>query len=102
MADEYVRKISSRYLQNRLRYDGKHVKNRHFSRNFGTLPWFSEFYFLTDFDASKSVLGSFFAFFAKIRPKSMYRSSKSRHFLLDLFYPVTWDNLDLYYGRKAQ
>ena len=25
----------------------------------------SEFYFLIDFDASKSVLGSFFAFFAK-------------------------------------
>ena len=27
---------------------------------------FSEFCFLTDLDASKSVLGSFFAFFAKI------------------------------------
>ena len=23
-------------------------------------------------------------------------------FLLDLFYLVTWDDLDLYYGRKAQ
>ena len=32
--------------------------------------------FLTDFDASKSVLGSFFAFFEKIWPKNMYRSSK--------------------------
>ena len=27
---------------------------------------FPEFYFMTDFDASKSVLGSFFAFLAKI------------------------------------
>ena len=43
--------------------------------------------FLTDFDASKSVLGSFFAFFAKIWSKNMYRSSKSRNFLLDLFLP---------------
>ena len=43
------------YLQKWLRYDIKHVKNRHF----GTLPRFSEFYFFTDFDASKSVLGSF-------------------------------------------
>ena len=37
-----------------LRYDIKHVKNSHFSRHFATLPWFSEFYFVTDFDASKS------------------------------------------------
>ena len=58
--------------------------------------------FLTDFDASKSVLGSFFAFFAKIWPKNTYRSSKSRFFWLDLFYLVTWDDRDHYYGRKAQ
>ena len=56
--------------------------------------------FLTDFDASKSVLGSFFALFAKIWPKNMYRSSKSRFFYL--FHLVTWDDLDLYYGHKAQ
>ena len=59
--------------------------NRHFSCYFGTIQRFSEFYFLTDFDASKSVLGPFFAFFEKIWPKNMYGSSKSRNFLLDLF-----------------
>ena len=32
----------------------------------------------------------------------MYRSSKSRFFLFDLFHLVTWDDLDLYYGHKAQ
>ena len=92
MADEYVYKISSWYLQKWLRYDIKHVKNRHFSRHFETLPWFSEFYFLTDFDASKGVLGSFFAFFAKIWPKNMYRSSKSRNFFAWPFLPgdLTW------------
>ena len=37
MADEYVHKISSRYLQKWLRYDIKRVKNRHFLRHFGTL-----------------------------------------------------------------
>ena len=31
----------------------------------------------------------------------MNRSSKSRFFLFDLFYLVTWDDLDLYYGHKA-
>ena len=102
MSHEYAYNISSRYLQKWLKYSIKHVKNRHFSRHFGTLPWFSEFCFLTDFNASKSVLGSFFAFFAKIWPKNMYRSSKSRNFLFDLFHLVTWDDLDLYYGHKAQ
>ena len=58
MSHQYVYKISSRYLQKWLRYSIKHVKNRHFSRHFGTLPWFSDFCFLTDFDASKSVLVS--------------------------------------------
>ena len=67
--------------------DIKHVKNRHFSRHFGTLSWFSEFCFLTDFDASKSVLGSFFAFFAKIWPKNMYGTSKSRNFFAWPFSP---------------
>ena len=66
MTDVYVHNISSRYLQKWLRYDIKRVKNRLFSRHFGTLPTFSEFYFLTDFDATISVLGSFFAFFAKM------------------------------------
>ena len=37
-AHEYVYKISSRYLQKWLRYNIKHVKNRHFSRHFGTFP----------------------------------------------------------------
>ena len=53
MADEYLYKLSSRYLQKWLRYDKNYVKNRHFPRHFGTLPRFSEFYFLTDFDTSK-------------------------------------------------
>ena len=30
MTDEYVHKISSRYLKKWLRYDIKHVKNKHF------------------------------------------------------------------------
>ena len=80
-------KFQSRYLQKWLRYNIKHVKNRHFSRHFATLPWFSEFCFLTDFDASKSVLGSFFAFFAKIWPKNMFRSSKSRKKIVWPFSP---------------
>ena len=48
--------------------------------------------FLTDFDASKSVLGSFFAFFAKIWPKNTYRSSILRNFLAWPFLPgdLTW------------
>ena len=53
---------------------------------------FPNYIFLTDFDASKGVLGSFFAFFAKIWPKNMYRSSKSRNFFYWPFLPgdLTW------------
>ena len=43
--------------------------------------------FFDRFWSFKNVLGSFFAFFAKIWPKNMYRTSKSRNFLLDLFLP---------------
>ena len=87
MSHEYVYKISSQYLQKWLRYNVKYVRNRHFSRHFGTFPWFYEFCFLTDFDASKSVLGSFFAFFAKIWPNNTCRSSKSRFFFVWPFSP---------------
>ena len=59
MADEYVYKTSSQYLQKWLSYDIKHVENSHICP-------FSLFLFFTDFDFSKSVFGSFFVFFAKI------------------------------------
>ena len=55
----------------------------------------SEFCFLTDFDASKSVLGSFFAFFAKIWPKNMYRSSKSRRIKKLLTFFTWWPDMTL-------
>ena len=64
MPDEYVYKISSRYLQKWLRYDIEHISTFHVIS--GLDRGFPNFIFLTDFDASKSVLGSFFAFFAKI------------------------------------
>ena len=54
-----------------LRYDKKMTKTGTFHVISGLLPWFSEFYFLTDFFAWP-------------------------------FYLVTWHDLDLYYGRKAE
>ena len=45
MADKYVHKISSQYFQKWLRYDIKRVKNRHFSRHFGTYRYFPNFIF---------------------------------------------------------
>ena len=36
MADKYVCKIASRYVKKWLGYDIKHVRNRQFSRHFGT------------------------------------------------------------------
>ena len=84
---EYVYKISSRYLQKWLRYSIKHVKKQALFTSFRDFTVIFRILFLTDFDASKSVLGSFFAFFAKIWPKNMYRSSKSRKFFVWPFSP---------------
>ena len=94
MADEYVHKISSRYLQKWLSYDLKHVEKNKFVH-------FRYFYFLTDFDFSKGVFGSFFVFFAKSWPKNMYCSTISRFFkgLTFFRYRMTWDDLDLYYAQ---
>ena len=58
--------------------------------------------FLTDFDASKKCLGSFFAFFDKSDLKTCIAALNHDFCLFDLFHLVTWDDLDLYYGHKAQ
>ena len=102
MSHEHVYKISSLYLQKWLRYNIKHVKNRRFSRHFGTIPWFSEFCFLTDSDASKSVSGSFSRSLRKYDLKTCIAALNHDFFLFDLFHLVAWDDLDLYYGHKAQ
>ena len=65
----------------------KKCKNRHFSRHFGTLPWFTEFYFLIDFDASKSALGSFSRSLRKSDPKTCIAALNHDFFCLTFF---TW------------
>ena len=58
--------------------------------------------FLTDFDTSKSVLGSFLRSLRKSDLKTCIAARNYGKKLLDLFHLVTWDDLDLYYGHKAQ
>ena len=71
--------------------------------SFRDLTVISRILFFDLFWRFKKCLRSFVAFFAKIWPKNMYRSSKSRFFVcLTSFYLMTWDDLDLYYGHKAQ
>ena len=54
--------------------------------------------FSADFDASRSVIGSFFAFFAKLCPKTCITALNPEFlFLFELFYLVTWVDLHLYY-----
>ena len=96
-----VRKFASRYLDKWLIYYIKHVKNRHFDVISGLYRDFPNCIFLTDFYASKSVLGSFFAFFVKTDLKTCI-TALNPDFLDCLFYLVTWDNLALCYGHKAQ
>ena len=57
-------------------------------------------WFFDRFWRLKTCFRGFFAFVAKVWPKNMYRSSN--FFVWPGVYLVTWDDLDLYYGHKAQ
>ena len=59
IVDEYVYTIPIVYLQKWLSYDIKHVKKQALFTSFRDFTAIFRFFF-TDFDASKSVLGSFF------------------------------------------
>ena len=74
MADAYVYKISSRYLQKWLSYDIKHVENNQIC------PFSLFLFFWQILIFSKSVFGLFFVFFAKSWPKNMYCSAIWRFF----------------------
>ena len=100
MADEYLYAISIRYFQKSLRYDIKHVKKSHFSRHFGTLPRYSDLLPMLTF--KKVIKGHFSRSLRKSDIKNTYHSCKSQFVCFAFFYLVTWDNLDLFYGHKAQ
>ena len=85
MTDKYLYKISSRYLQKWLRYDIKHVKNRHFSRLFRDFTVISRILLSNRFWRFITCFRVIFS--RSIWPKNMYRSSKPRFLLFDLF---TW------------
>ena len=102
MADEYVYTISSRYLQKMAEICHKTCRKQALYTSFRDLTVISRILFFDRFWRFKSVIESFFAFFAKIWPKNMYCSCKSRNCFVWPFYLVTWDDLDLYYGHKAQ
>ena len=96
MADEYVYKISSRYLPKWLSYDIKHVENNQICP-FWLFLFFERFWFF------KNCFGSFFVFFAKIWPKNMHCNSISRFFRGLLFFtgwPETYDQLSYSIWRR--
>ena len=79
-------------------------QNRYFSHHFGTLPWYSEFYISTDFDASESVIGSFFS--RSLRKSDLKTSIAALYpdlFALTFF--TWWPEITLtctYYSHKAR
>ena len=62
---------------------------------------FTVILFLTGFDDSESVLGSFFTSLRKSDLKTCI-AALNPDFFIDLFYLVTWDDLDRYHSHKAQ
>ena len=66
MSDQYVYKISSRYLQKMTEIRHKTCQKQTLFTLFRGFTVIFRILFLPDFRASKSVLGSFFVFFEKI------------------------------------
>ena len=98
----HVYTISSLYLQKWLRYDIKHVKNRRvspFSRLYRDFP---NFVFWPTLTFQKVLQGHFSRSLRKFDLKTCIAALNSDFFLFDLFYLVTWDDLDLYCGHRAQ
>ena len=91
-----VCKISSRYLKKWLSYDMKHVKHTLFTSFRDLTVIFRVLFFDRILMLQKSVLWSFFAVYGHF--SQLYITI----FWFDLLYLVTWCDLDLYYGHKAQ
>ena len=88
MSHEYVYKISSRYLQKWLRYNIKHVKKQALFTSFRDFTVIFRILFFDRFWRFKKCFRVIFAFFVKIWPTNMYRSSKSRKKICLTFF--TW------------
>ena len=101
-ADKFMYKIWNPYLQKWLSFDIKHVKNRHFSRHFVTAMIILILFFDQYWRFKKCFRVIFRAFLAKTWLQTYVPGLHPEFFWLDLFYLVTWDDLDLYYGHKAQ
>ena len=93
MTDEHVCKISSRCLQKWLSYDIKHVKNRHFSRHFGTKPWISEFYFWPILTLQKALYGDISRYLRKSVLKTCITARNPEFFGLTFF--TRWPEMTL-------
>ena len=102
-----ISQVRQRFVKHALCYVEMHLTwllsiNMLMQQRFDLQNAYNKWPLQTVFDASKSVLWSFFAFFAKIWPKNLYFSSKYRICLVWPYYQVTWDDLDLHYGHKTQ
>ena len=80
----------------------KTCQKQAFFTSFGDFTVIFRILFLTDFHASKVFLGHFSRSLRKSDLKTCIPALNHDFFLFDLFHLVTWDDLDLYYGQKAQ
>ena len=95
-------KISSRYLQKWLRYYIKHVKKSLFT-SFRDFTVISRIFFFGRFWRWKRCLRVIFSrSLRKSDLKSCIAALNHEILLFDLFSLGNWDDLDLYYGHRAQ
>ena len=94
LADEYVSKISSRYIGKRLSFAVSNAQKGHLLRYLWGFRHFSDFQFLSGLGRSKRVLRSSFK---KTLPKNLHQTL---NFKFDLFDLVTLDDLQFSQGHK--
>ena len=80
----------------------KHLKTGTFHVISGLHRDFLNFIFWSILTLQKVFLGHFWRSLRKSDLKTCIAALNHEIVLLDLFYLVTWDDLDLYYGHKAQ
>ena len=95
LSDEYVCKISSRYLLKQLSFAVLNDPKRPLLTPFTRISIFPLFPIFIWFGQFKKCSRAIFAFLTKILPRNMYHTTQPKYPKLDLFDLVTLDDLDL-------
>ena len=100
LAEEYLYKLSRRYLWKLLMFAIFNAQNGRFLRYLWEFRYFSDFQFLSDLGLQKVFYGHFFRSWRKSDRKTLITLPILKILNLTFFDPVTLDDLELSQGHK--